>query len=115
MLNRPVEPQPVKKIRPPLFNERKTASLICPALPDSTNSRNSRMTSSSASKSNFNAAAVSCFANSLKLAVMGCDDSVTSTPSLNWPLIFKKSSERFCERVLIRVRVNEIVNSMSRR
>ena len=28
ILKRPVEPQPVKKIRPPFFSERKTAALI---------------------------------------------------------------------------------------
>ncbi len=39
MLSRPVEPQPVKKIRPPDFNARNTASLITAARPDSTNSR----------------------------------------------------------------------------
>ncbi len=34
MLNRPVEPQPVKKIRPPFFNDRTRPSLISSARPD---------------------------------------------------------------------------------
>ncbi len=90
MLKRPVEPQPVKKIRPPFFSERKTVSLISPALPDSTNSRNFFTTSSSTSNSNFNAAAISCFATSLKLAVTGCDDSVDERAELELAADFQK-------------------------
>jgi hypothetical protein len=35
------------------------------------------------------------------LAVTGCDASVTSAPSLNWPLIFKNSSDLVCELELM--------------
>src|SRR5450756_134759 len=44
---------------------------------------------------------MSDLATSLRLAVTGCDDSVTSAPSLNWPAIFRNSSARFCEVALI--------------
>src|SRR5688572_2250097 len=40
---------------------------------------------------------MSCFATSLSCAVTGWEDSVTSEPSLNWPLIFRKSRERWSD------------------
>jgi hypothetical protein len=49
--------------------------LDLPALPDSTNPRNLQITSSSKSNYNLSAAAIYCFATSLKLAVTGCDAS----------------------------------------
>ena len=97
MLKRPVAPQPVKKMRPPDLREHKMVSLMSPALPDAMNSRNFRITSSSTSNSSLRAAAMLALATSLKLAVTGWEDSVTSEPSLNWPLIFRNSSERFQE------------------
>src|SRR6185312_12164251 len=104
MLNRPVEPQPVKKIFPPFFNAPNTVSLICSALPDSANSRNFAITSLSTWNSKSSALAISCFATSLRFAVTGCDDSVTSAPSLNWPLILKNSSDRLFDASLIVLR-----------
>ena len=99
MLNRPVEPQPVKKMRPSFSSASTSVSLICVARPEATNSRNLRSTSASTSNSSLSAAAMSRSATSLKFAVTGCEDSVTSAPSLNCPLTLKKSSDR-CDQVL---------------
>ena len=83
MLSRPVEPHPVKKSFPPLFNARSTVSAMPCARPDSTNSRYLRTTSPSKSNSKPRAAATSFFATSLRLAVMGWEDSVVRAPSWN--------------------------------
>ena len=101
MLNRPVEPQPVKKILPPAWIEARTVAAICSARPDAANSRNFSTTSPSAWKSRLSAAAASRFATSLRCAVTGWDASVTSAPSLNWPLICKNSAERRWELALM--------------
>ena len=102
MLKRPVEPHPVKNTFPPFFSARSTASLMLCARPDSANSRYLRTTSPSASNSKPSAALTSRLAVSLRLAVTGWEDSVVSTPSWNWSLIFRNSSDRRLEVSLMR-------------
>ena len=103
MLSRPVEPQPVKKIRPPRLRRPASSAAMPAARPDATNARNARTTSSSTSKSRRSAAAVSRAAVSLRSAVTGCDPSVTRSPSLNWLAMRRKSSERASDVALIAV------------
>src|SRR6185295_5058677 len=79
MLSRPVEPQPVKKIFPPLRRDERTASRMSFARPDSTNSRYFRTISSSASNSSLSAALTFARANvsaALKLLFDADDDIV---------------------------------------
>ena len=98
MLSRPVEPQPVKKTLPPFFNDAQHGVLRCSrARPDSANSRYLRTTSPSTSNSRPRAALTSRLAVSLRLAVTGWEDSVVRTPSWNWSLIFRNSSDRWLE------------------
>ena len=71
MLSRPVEPHPVKKIRPPRLSRPATSSAMPAARPDSTNARYARTMSSSTSNNRRSAAAVSSAAVSLRQAVTG--------------------------------------------
>jgi hypothetical protein len=102
MLNRPVEPQPVKKIRPPFSRTPAIASRsFCAArfheLAEFADHIIVRV------KQQFQRGGDVVFrATSLKFAVTGCDDSVTSAPSLNWPLIFKNSVRTFANHVASR-------------
>ena len=102
MLNLPVEPHPVKKILPPERSAARTDSWMRTARPDPAKSRYFATTSASAWNNRSSAAATSRDATSLSAVVAGCDDSVTSMPSLNWPLTFRNSRERWSEASLMR-------------
>jgi len=95
MLSRPVEPQPVKKIRPPRLSVAKTSAAMGSSTPAAARLRYFATTSASASNKRSREAAMSAPATSLNLAVTGWELSVTKAPNLNWPLIFRNWAD-FC-------------------
>src|SRR6266404_2124592 len=113
MLNRPVEPQPVKKTLPPFRNERSTVSWMFLARPDSANSRYLRTTSLSTSNSNPRAWLTLRLALSLRFAVMGWDDSVVREPSWNCSLTSRNSFERLFEASLMSCAISAAIVNRS--